>query len=439
MSNTNSTSIEKKRFLLSNYFRTTIALLLMLVCPLAVILIWYTSVGYEGSLSKMLASMALATLLEIFPKPTAVACKIILIFIVMQAILIVLLPGKKYISPVTPAGNQVTYKDNGLLAWLITHLLLYIGAYQLKWFSPTIIYDNFGSILTFCSVGSLLFCCFLYVKGVWFPSSKDAGSSGNFIIDFFWGTELHPRILEFDLKQFINCRLGMMSWSLIILSFLAKQYEIYHYVSNSMLVAVILQLVYIGKFFWWESGYLATLDVMHDRFGFYICWGMTTWLPCVYTSQTLYLVNHPYELGMGYASCILFLGLIAIYINYNADAQRQRVRQTNGQCTVWGKPPEVIIAKYKTSDGEQRQNLLLVSGWWGISRHFHYIAEIASALFWTLLCQFDHVLPYFYVTYLTIFLVHRSFRDDERCQKKYGIYWEKYCVGVPYRILPGVF
>jgi len=47
-------------------------------------------------------------------------------------------------------------------------------------------------------------------------------------------------------------------------------------------------------------------------------------------------------------------------------------------------------------------------------------------------------MPFFYVIFLTILLVHRAFRDDEKCSKKYGRHWEEYCKAVPYKIIPGV-
>src|SRR5262245_7949498 len=73
-----------------------------------------------------------------------------------------------------------------------------------------------------------------------------------------------------------------------------------------------------------------------------------------------------------------------------------------------GKRPEVIVAKYQTTDGQTRDNLLLVSGWWGIARHFHYIGEIAGALAWTLPGRLAAFAPYLYVLYLTALLGHRS-------------------------------
>ena len=65
-----------------------------------------------------------------------------------------------------------------------------------------------------------------------------------------------------------------------------------------------------------------------------------------------------------------------------------------------------------------KQSLLLCSGWWGLSRHFHYVTEIAGAFCWSVPALFTHIAPYFYVIFLTILLVDRSFRDDARCVQR---------------------
>lgn len=52
-------------------------------------------------------------------------------------------------------------------------------------------------------------------------------------------------------------------------------------------------------------------------------------------------------------------------------------------------------------------------------------------------CGFGSPIPYFYAIYFTVLLVHRERRDDEKCHKKYGKDWEKYCEIVKSRILPG--
>lgn len=68
------------------------------------------------------------------------------------------------------------------------------------------------------------------------------------------GMELYPRIGPFDLKTWTNCSMGMMSWAVLPLCFAVKQYQDIGYVSNSMLVSVVLQQIYVFKFFlyvWW--------------------------------------------------------------------------------------------------------------------------------------------------------------------------------------------
>uniref|UniRef100_M4ENX2 7-dehydrocholesterol reductase n=1 Tax=Brassica campestris TaxID=3711 RepID=M4ENX2_BRACM len=68
--------------------------------------------------------------------------------------------------------------------------------------------------------------------------------------------------------------------------------------------------------------------------GFYICWGCLVWVPSIYTSPGMYLVNHPVQLGTQLAIYILVAGILCIYINYDCDRQRQEFRRTNRKCSV---------------------------------------------------------------------------------------------------------
>ncbi len=64
------------------------------------------------------------------------------------------------------------------------------------------------------------------------------------------GTELHPSLgKSLYIKQWTNCRMGMMGWAVLILCFAIKQYQVQGFVSDSMLVSVALMQVYIFKFF----------------------------------------------------------------------------------------------------------------------------------------------------------------------------------------------
>ena len=53
--------------------------------------------------------------------------------------------------------------------------------------NPAQIYDLFGEILAALNVLALALCGLLYVKGHFFPSTTDSGTTGNIVYDFYWG------------------------------------------------------------------------------------------------------------------------------------------------------------------------------------------------------------------------------------------------------------
>jgi 7-dehydrocholesterol reductase len=419
---------------------------LILLCPPFAMLLWYTNVHLNGSYTDLISWISDVGFTEVirqvwFPVffGTAKAWKIIGSFAGVQLLLMRVLPGKKYNGPLTPMGNIPEYSDNGLLAYIISLAAFFGLSYGAGLFNAGIIYDHFGEILGALNVSALLFCLFLYFKGRFWPSSTDNGISGNPVFDYYWGTELYPRIFGWDVKMFTNCRFGMIGWSFAVLSFAAAQHERDGFLAPAIAVSAGLQAIYLLKFFLWEAGYMRSMDIIVDRAGFYIVWGCLVWVPSLYTAHTLYLVDHHDFLSWGMAAVVLIMGLLAIWINYQADLQRQRVRATDGVCTVWGKKPELIRASYTTDTGESKESILLASGWWGVSRHFHYIPELTVAFLWCLPAGFISILPYTYFIFLCILLTHRSIRDDKKCAVKYGEHWKEYCKRVPYKIVPGIF
>lgn len=422
-------------------------LLLIALIPILVIVMWYTVMHCQGSYLNMLSFLVSKSIIGGFVAilsqvhiPSIPIIAVLLIYAMYALCMIKILPGPTFFGPITPKGNTPVYTDNGFAYYLITMALFWIITVALHPFglSPSIIYDRFDEVLVSLHIFSLLFCVFLYLKGKFSPSSTDSGSSGNIVFDYYWGMELYPRVLGIDIKQFTNCRFGMMGWALLVCVHVVKSYELHGFV-DSMCVSAALQLLYITKFFWWEAGYLHTIDIILDRAGFYICWGCLVFIPGMYTTPSFYLVSHPLNLGTVVSLAIFLLGILSIVVNYNADSQKQKVRRTNGDCLIWGRRPHIIHAKYLLEDGEFKESILLASGWWGVSRHFHYIPEILLSFFWSVPALFDNLLPYSYVIYLTILLTHRTFRDENKCRKKYGEAWAEYCKKVPYKMIPYIF
>jgi 7-dehydrocholesterol reductase len=416
-----------------------IPLLLMTTLPTLTILLWIIVRHFDGSVLAFPAAASVERVIQLWPWPSTTAVLIVAAWVALQTFLLVALPGRRHVGPVTPAGDRVSYRLNGIAAFLTTLVCFYLAAWQLRWFPPTIVYDRFGEILMTSTLVAVLCSVLLYVKGSRAPSTRDFGPSGSAVWDFYWGMELHPRIRGIDVKQLVICRLAMMGWAVVVLSCLARQAEAHGSVSNAMAIAAGLQLLYIFKFFWWEGGYFGTLDVIHYRLGFRNVWGVLAWLPMVYPLAVLCLADHPRDLSVPVAAASIALGLAGIWANYNADAQRQRVRAGAGETTVWGRRPALLEAAYTGADNVRRDTLLLASGWWGLARHFHYVPEMVIAVSWTLPAGLDRILPWFYVVYLGMLLVHRAAYDDRRCLEKYGDAWRAYCARVRYRMIPFLY
>lgn len=342
-----------------------------------------------------LASFVTACLL--FEAPSLELCMCTFSFSLMQYIMYILFPGNDYKGPEFDLGTRVSYRDNGLLAFLVTSAIVY--------FSPMVMIAAYWKQIV--TLGNILGV--VAVLACNYPIQS--------IQHWYVGKDLHPLDCNnVDWKFFIASRISMMAWGVAAL--VTALYTPYQPVQLS----AILQYVYLFRFFLWESGYVYSMDQQHDRAGFYICWGCLSFVPMMYW---LPLLQVPVYETVSW----LFLpaGLLAQWLLYDVDRQKHAVKMKT-VTTIWGKPPVLL----QHPSGSQ----LLCSGWWGVARHTHYAFELLAALCW---CGVVGGLAYAYFVYLAVLLIHRSFRDDDRCKQKYGDTWTEYCTLVPYKIVPYVF
>eukprot|EP00039_Didymoeca_costata_P019983 m.339615 g.339615 ORF g.339615 m.339615 type:complete len:483 (-) comp18886_c0_seq1:31-1479(-) len=381
-------------------------------------------------------------------QPTLAAAKFLASFMGV-AFLLEFLPGKTETGPETLTGHVPKYVDNGVLHCFVFSALFFAGSNVgiANLYDFGIIFDIFPELVGSLNVFGIVFAAFLCWKGLYFPSTKDCGSSGSLMHDFMWGTELYPRFGWFDLKRFINCRFSMTFWQLAGLSFAYRSYTLHDNTWDWGLVfSAISQYLYLVKFFWWEMGYMRSIDIIVDRAGFEIQWGCLVWVPAVYTLHSRFLVLHPSGFSFSFALGLFVISMAGVVLNYLADAERDYFRAMNGKCKVWGKEPKYIQAYYtvvdpKTGKKSERTSLLLASGFWGVARHFQYLFELIAAWSWCLFTNplVNGVLPLWYAGFLTYLLIDRANRDSDKCLAKYGKYYESYCKLVPYKILPGVY
>lgn len=419
-------------------------LALAILCPAIAIVFWAACNNHGGSLLLLLKNIAekgFQSLPSLLPRPTKAGFLLYFGWVLFQAILYALLPGKICQGQTTPAGYLLSYKTNGLRAWVVSHLAFYYGAVKYGLFPATIIYDNWDGLLVATHAYGYLLAALVYAKAHLAPSHpEDRKFSGSRLYDFWMGIEFNPRLGGlWDFKLFHNGRPGIIGWTLINASFAAAQLAKYQTITNSMVLVNIFHALYVLDFFAHEDWYLRTIDIAHDHFGLMLAFGDSVWLPFMYTLQARYLVENPVVLSQPAFSSIIALGLAGYIIFRMANNQKDLVRKTKGNCTVWGRPAKFIRASYRSADGKPHESFLLTSGFWGLARHFNYVGDLMLSSAMCLACGFGHVLPYFYFVYMTILLLHRVHRDQERCSVKYGKCWEEYCKRVPYKLIPYLF
>jgi 7-dehydrocholesterol reductase len=347
------------------------------------------------------------------------------------------LSKEKFVGPTNVDGTTPTYADNGLSFWLVTSIIVSF----ISFISPTFVdlfTENFIPFILTCNILGLLFVIYLYNKDKndYFDKEEDDKKGHSALFKFYRGLKFHPTIFGVDIKQWTNCRFGMIAWQLIILIF---AFYLYHHIGFNwaMFVSVLLQTIYIGKFFHWETGYFNTLDITLDRAGYYICWGCLVFVPAFYTLTTYFLANHPPNISPFFALFVLAMGMLFIYLNYEVDRQKEAFKADN-DTDIWGKKAEFLPVKYM-KDGKEKDSKLLLSGFWGMSRHMNYVFEILLTLCWCIVGITMGVIPMLYFIFIVILLTHRIFRDEDKCKAKYGEYWDQYCEKVPYRLIPRIF
>ena len=456
------------------------------LAPLIAFSFFITLSEYDGSLSKFVAAVLQEGALPVFkahgPHFSSKGTLACICWITLQAALFQYLPGPVNTGQRTPAGHLLAYRTNGLLAWIVTHVL-YIALCWFDFIDPGFIPRNWAGIFAALNLVGFLISSFAYVKAYMMPTHpEDRKYSGMFaplpisqlslikalvgsaLYDFYMGIELNPRFGErFDFKLFTNGRPGLIAWTLMFvpgntlhvnntyqpdimltsvrrdLSNIAYHYQVHHRVAPSLVLVTVLHFLYVLDFFVNEAWYLRTIDIAHDHYGFYLAWGCFTWVPTMYTLQAQYLGMYPTSPSNTYLAATFAIGLAGYALFRSVNDEKDRARRSGGKCLIWGKPAEYIMATYKTLDGAQHESLLLCSGWWGWSRHANYVGDLLLSFAMCALVGTDKLLVWFYAIFMAILLVHRCLRDEQRGSAKYGASWEVYCKRVPWRLVPGIW
>jgi len=351
--------------------------------------------------------------------------------VLYSVIATIVIPGKWFLGAKLKDGKQLPYKLNGTWVHLSAIVLFVLASFVFKLFNATILYDHYGALLTTDLLFTVGLTLFLYVRSlVWIPTEQQNFHypKWNVPMNLWVGTELNPHFFGFEIKLFAY-RPGFILLSLLNVSSLAVQYERYGTISTPMILFQLISLWYSIDCFWFESGLVYMFDIIEENFGFMLVMGDYVWIPYVFSLQSLYLIDSA-NIPAWYAVLTVLVFFVGFYIFRQANYQKFAFRQ-NPNVYIWGKPAKSLETKRGTK--------LMISGWWGVARKINYLGDIMIALSMSMPCGFAYVLPWLYPIYLTILLIHRAKRDNDRCAVKYGEDWNRYCKQVPYMIVPYVY
>ena len=399
----------------------------------------------------------------------------VLAYYALSLFLQLALPGSEVDGVLLRTGGRHHYKFNTFYSSLVMFLGLGAGTYIYGASFPVwpFIYNNLNKIVTANLLISLAQAVYVYLASFSVPHSSQpnpthrelaaGGHSGNMLYDFFIGRELNPRIhipllnQTIDIKTFNEMRPGLPGWIILDLAFIAKQHATYGSITDSILIVTAFNALYVADALYMEPSITTQMDITTDGFGFMLSFGDLVWVPFIYSMQARYLATYPVQLGAFGVASVLAIQALGFYIFRAANNEKGRFRTDPADHRV------AHLTYMETHTGTK----LLTSGWWGLSRHPNYFGD------W--LMGFSYVLPtgiagyivhnyinpvtgnvtrevvqgeargwgmlftYFYILYFGVLLVHRGMRDDEKCRRKYGDDWVKYCKVVRSRIIPGVY
>jgi delta14-sterol reductase len=359
----------------------------------------------------------------ITPSGLAYGFSAMAIFMLLMFLGAKFLPGKVAHGMPLADGSRRAYKLNGMLLFVSTQVVLLVAALGFG-LSLTPLLENFWSLFIAFNTLSVALTLFLFVRGRQ-ARARALQPQKSVLADLWFGPELNPEFAGVDLKYFCY-QPSLIGLGVLVQAFSFRQWEVYGVVSTEMILYIAFWWAYLFTHYLKESFMLSTWDIIAENFGFMLVWGDLTFVPFFYCIAGWFLVDPSTPLpGYGIA---LALGLYGFghWMFRGANWQKDAYK-TNPKANIWGRPPEALHGR------------LLVSGWWGIGRKLNYTGEIMVYVAITSLAGFESWVPWTLPLWLTTLLIHRAWRDEQRCRAKYGAKWDDYCARAKFRMFPFVY
>ncbi len=335
------------------------------------------------------------------------------------------LPGRwvtGYVKHST-TGELLRYRLNGRLVLITTIILWFLTGYL-----GLVAYDWLYEIRWYSLAGAFAFgLVFSFLIVLPYPTT---GKS--LVSDIFLGRLENPQFKDgrIDAKMWLYL-IGAVMLELNVLSFMAHHYAEFGTISPGLLLCAAMLTYFIFDYLSFEKVHLYTYDFFAERVGFKLGWGCLAFYPYFYLIAIWSTVNLPDpNIPLWLLICYALLFLMGWTLARGANMQKYFFK-TDSQKSFLGIKAETV------SDGNKT---LLVSGFWGLSRHINYLGEITMGTAIALSVGYPEVLwVWLYPLYYVALLLPRQIDDDKRCASKYGALWQVYIKKVKYRIIPYIY
>ncbi|KAF9407007.1 hypothetical protein HW555_012823 [Spodoptera exigua] len=343
-------------------------------------------------------------------------------------------------------GSGTRYCFNAFFSSLVTASSLFVLDY-LKIINKGTLLNEYLRLAVLSYIFAVILSIVLYVKSGKLTKDKlnQYGNTGYTLYDFFMGREVHPFIKKLDIKIWLSRISNTTSLILLSLIFtqglllrMPKKDEVSlenwkQFVSSvelkpTVLVFTIMQKVYILNFIMKEYRITTTFYWQSEGVG-YLQAVASALYPYYFTTISKHVADTDLVLSTNTlisASLLFVLGFFIMLVSNNIKYEFRKTPLHLSLANVDSMP---------TFHGKK----LLVSNLWGILRHPNYTGDILihSALALPGIIS-GHYLAAAPAILTILVLVHRAWRDHERCKRRYGAAWQRYCKRVPSVLLPKI-
>ncbi len=322
-------------------------------------------------------------------------------------------------------GAPLRYRLNGLPVFFVS-VALWAAACKAGWLAWDAFYLARWEMAASACVAGLLFTLVIVL-----PVPAKPGAS--LLADLYLGRLDNPRTAGGRL----DAKMALYLLGAVVLELNLLSYGAHHLLrfpddpSPGVFLYLALFSFFLMEYLFFEEVHLYTYDFMAEKVGFKLGWGCLVFYPFFYAVGLWTRADEPNP----HTHPLLLAGVAVMFLGGWSLA-----RGANLQKFTFKRDPTRPFLGVKPVALEDGERKVLVSGWWGVSRHVNYLGELLMATALALALGAPLALgPWLYPLYYVALLVPRQRDDDRRCARRYGKLWEEYERRVPWRIIPYVY